>query len=77
MKTILFLRVQMSPFRRAEFISSTSLQVICGRRLQLHALQLAAKTNSTREISGLSNIEIGQPMFEFLYKVKVVKKFIK
>ena len=46
--------LKISPFGRGDFISSASLQVICGRLLQQHALQLAAKANSIREISGLN-----------------------
>jgi len=41
------------PFRRAKFASSATLQAISSIPLRLHVLQLAAKANLTREISGL------------------------
>ena len=53
-----------STSRRAEFTSSATLQAACGKRLQLHALQLASKANSTREISGLrltQKLFLGEP----------------
>ncbi len=45
--------LKISPFRRADFTSSDTLQPIRVRLLQLHGLHLSAKANSPREISGL------------------------